>query len=156
MENRQNTRLFGDYLTIAGPLTPQVGHNKLVGNSMQYYKIVGNSESQGAVAPQPIDGWETFLGDGEGYLRTAVNAHQKQKKVFTAEILYNMVAMAIEKLCMAALMRHGTMPMNHSCLRGSRFSGAQRHPAPVCQGRQHGNCPLQPGGGATGDRGGGR
>lgn len=114
MENRRNTRLSGDCLTVAGRLTPQVGYNKLVGNSMQYYKIVGNSGSQGEVAPQPIDGWETFLREGQGYLRTAVNAHQKQKRVFTAEILYNMVAMAIEKFFMAALMRHGTMPMNHT------------------------------------------
>lgn len=63
---------------------------------------------------QPIQGWEEFLHDGEGFLQTAVAAHEKRKKVFTAEILYNIIAMAIEKFVMAALMRHGTMPYNHT------------------------------------------
>lgn len=81
---------------------------------MQYYKIVGSSSQETAAMPRPIDGWKTFLRDGEGYLRTALGAYRKGKRVFTAEILYNMVAMAIEKFFMAALMRHGTMPMNHT------------------------------------------
>ena len=52
--------------------------------------------------------------DGEGFLRTAVGAYEKQKKVFTSEILYNIIAMAIEKFVMAALMRHGALPYNHT------------------------------------------
>ena len=83
---------------------------------MQYYKIGGTASREAAPPPRPIHGWETFLRDGEGYLRTAVNAHKKQKKVFTPEILYNMFAMAMEKFFMAALMRHGTMPMNHTMI----------------------------------------
>ena len=63
---------------------------------------------------QPILGWQDFLYDGEGYLKTAVGAHAKRRQVFTAEILYNLVAMAIEKFVMAALMRHGAMPYNHT------------------------------------------
>ena len=63
---------------------------------------------------QPILGWQDFLHDGEGYLKTAVGAHAKRRQVFTAEILYNLVAMAIEKFVMAALMRHGAMPYNHT------------------------------------------
>jgi hypothetical protein len=63
---------------------------------------------------EPIQGWQEFLHDGEGFLKTAVAAHAKRKKVFTAEILYNIVAMAIEKFVMAALMRYGTMPYNHT------------------------------------------
>ena len=63
---------------------------------------------------QPIQGWQEFLHDGDGFLKTAVAAHDKRRKVFTAEILYNIVAMAIEKFVMAALMRHGTMPYNHT------------------------------------------
>jgi hypothetical protein len=63
---------------------------------------------------QPIQGWQEFLHDGEGFLKTAVAAHAKRKKIFTAEILYNIVAMAIEKFVMAALMRYGTMPYNHT------------------------------------------
>lgn len=63
---------------------------------------------------QPIGGWEDFLKDGEGFLRTAIGAHEKQRKVFTPEILYNIIAMAIEKFVMAALMRHGALPYNHT------------------------------------------
>ena len=61
-----------------------------------------------------IGGWEDFLKDGDGYLRTAVGAYKKQRKVFTPEILYNIIAMAIEKFVMAALMRHGALPYNHT------------------------------------------
>ena len=63
---------------------------------------------------QPIGGWEDFLKDGEGFLRTAVGAYEKRNKVFTSEILYNIIAMAIEKFVMAALMRHGALPYNHT------------------------------------------
>lgn len=61
-----------------------------------------------------IQGWEEFLRDGEGYLKTAVGAHAKRQDIFTPEILYNIVGMAIEKFVMAALMRHGTLPCNHT------------------------------------------
>lgn len=61
-----------------------------------------------------IGGWEDYLKDGSGFLRTAVGAYEKQKKVFTSEILYNIIAMAIEKFIMAALMRHGALPYNHT------------------------------------------
>ena len=61
-----------------------------------------------------IQGWEEFLADGNGYLRTAKGAYINRKKIFTSEILYNIIAMAIEKFVMAALMRHGAMPYNHT------------------------------------------
>ena len=61
-----------------------------------------------------IDGWEDFLKDGKAYFKTADSAHREQKKAFTPEILYNIIAMAIEKFVMAALMRHGTLPYNHT------------------------------------------
>ena len=63
---------------------------------------------------QPISGWEEFFRHGEGYLNAAVGAHRKQMQAFTPEILYNLAAMAIEKFVMAALMRHGAMPYNHT------------------------------------------
>ncbi|MCI5211179.1 MAG: hypothetical protein D3910_20885, partial [Candidatus Electrothrix sp. ATG2] len=63
---------------------------------------------------EPIRGWEEFLRDGEGYLRTATAAYTKKNGIFTSEILYNLIAMAIEKFIMAALMRHGAMPYNHT------------------------------------------
>lgn len=63
---------------------------------------------------EPIRGWEEFLSDGQGYLNTATKAYEKGNPVFTPEILYNLIAMAIEKFVMAALMRHSTMPYNHT------------------------------------------
>jgi len=62
----------------------------------------------------PITGWQDFLADGNGYLNTAVGALARRREVFTPQILYNLVAMAIEKLVMAALMRYGAMPYNHT------------------------------------------
>lgn len=63
---------------------------------------------------QPIQGWREFLRDGEGFLKTATAAHAKRRQVFTAEILYNLIAIAVEKFVMASLMRHGAMPYNHT------------------------------------------
>ncbi len=62
----------------------------------------------------PVQGWNEFLEDGNGYLRTANGAYLKGNRIFTSEILYNIIAMAIEKFVMAALMRHGTLPYNHT------------------------------------------
>jgi len=66
------------------------------------------------VSFQPIGGWEDYSKDGDGFLKTAVGAYEKQRKVFTPEILYNIIAMAIEKFIMSALMRHGALPYNHT------------------------------------------
>jgi len=63
---------------------------------------------------QPIEGWEDFLNEGEAYLKTASGAHARRREVFTPEILYNIIAMAIEKFVMAALMKHGALPYNHT------------------------------------------
>ena len=63
---------------------------------------------------QPIQGWPEFLKDGNAYLRTAQGAYKKGNRIFTPEILYNIIAMAIEKFVMAALMSRGTMPYNHT------------------------------------------
>jgi len=68
-----------------------------------------------AIAPrQPLLDWEEFWRDGKAFLKTAQAAHDKHRQAFTAEILYNLVAMAVEKFVMAALMWHGTMPYNHT------------------------------------------
>ncbi len=64
--------------------------------------------------PEAIDDWDVFLRDGEAFLRTGLAAYTKEKKAFTPEILYNIVAMAIEKFVMAALMQRGALPHNHT------------------------------------------
>ncbi len=66
------------------------------------------------IKTQSIEGWEDFLHEGEAYLKTAHGAHAKNRKVFTPEILYNIIAMAIEKFVMAALMKYGALPYNHT------------------------------------------
>lgn len=61
-----------------------------------------------------IDGWEDFLHDGDAFLRTGIAAYTKSKMAFTPEILYNIIAMAIEKFVMAALIQRGALPYNHT------------------------------------------
>ena len=39
-----------------------------------------------------IDGWEEYLHDGDAYLRTGIGAQAKERKAFTPEILYNIIA----------------------------------------------------------------
>lgn len=63
---------------------------------------------------QPISGWEDFWGEGKAFLKTASAAYAQQKKAFTTVILYNIVAMAIEKFVMTALMCEGKLPYNHT------------------------------------------
>jgi len=81
---------------------------------MRPVEIRLSTGSGGIDTTHPISGWEDFLADGEGYLQTAAGAHAGKKTAFTPEILYNLVSMAIEKFIMAALMRHGALPWNHT------------------------------------------
>lgn len=63
---------------------------------------------------QPIQGWEDFWGEGKAFLKTASAAYAQHKKAFTTVILYNIIAMAIEKFVMTALMCQGKLPNNHT------------------------------------------
>ena len=63
---------------------------------------------------EPIKGWEEYLREGNQFLATANNAYTQRKEPFTTAILYNLVAMAIEKLIMALLMKNGKLPYNHT------------------------------------------
>lgn len=53
------------------------------------------------------------MTEGDAYLKTA-RGGQKRPGVFTPEILYNLLAMAIEKHIMAALIFKGTLADNHT------------------------------------------
>jgi len=66
------------------------------------------------VKSEPIKGWQEFLQEGNQFLATANNAYAQRKEAFTTAILYNLVAMAIEKLIMALLMKNGKLPYNHT------------------------------------------
>ncbi|MCK9295449.1 MAG: hypothetical protein M0P70_10230 [Desulfobulbaceae bacterium] len=68
----------------------------------------------GDIKSHAIKGWEEYMHEGEQYLSTARNAFAGQRHAFTAEILYNVIAMAIEKLVMGALMQSGNLPYNHT------------------------------------------
>jgi GAF domain-containing protein len=61
-----------------------------------------------------LEDWRLFAKEGDDYLNTALRAAVKRREVFTAEILYNLAAMAIEKHCMALLMFHGDLADNHT------------------------------------------
>lgn len=58
--------------------------------------------------------WKEFITEGDKYLKTAVNGAAKRRAVFTPEILYNLVAMAIEKQIMGLLLARKRMPDNHT------------------------------------------
>jgi hypothetical protein len=68
----------------------------------------------GDIRREPIDDWQRFLAEGKQFLATAGNGYAKRQQVFTAGTLYNLVAMGIEKLLMALLMKSGNLPYNHT------------------------------------------
>ncbi len=57
--------------------------------------------------------WKRFVDDGDKYLSAAINS-SKRRKVFTPELIYNIVAIAIEKHLMGYLLYHRKMPENHT------------------------------------------
>ncbi len=60
------------------------------------------------------DEWRLYMDDGDRFLRAAVAGSRKRKSVFTPEILYNIVSMAIEKHFMGFLLYHHRLPDNHT------------------------------------------
>lgn len=54
-----------------------------------------------------------FMTEGDKYLKT-VRGGLKRPAIFTAEILYNLLGLAIEKHIMAALIFKGTLADNHT------------------------------------------
>jgi hypothetical protein len=56
-----------------------------------------------------IDNWRDYRRDGEQFLHTATEAHNKKRKAFSTDTLYNVTCMAIEKLVMAFLMKNGDL-----------------------------------------------
>lgn len=66
------------------------------------------------IIKNPIEDWPKYLEEGKAFLATAQNAYTSERKIFTPEILYNVVAMGIEKLIMAMLMKSGNLPYNHT------------------------------------------
>ncbi len=57
--------------------------------------------------------YKLFLTEGDQYLKTA-RGGVKRPAIFTTEILYNIIGLAIEKHIMAALMARGQLADNHT------------------------------------------
>lgn len=66
------------------------------------------------IRTQAIEDWQQYKREGAQYLNLAERAFRKKNKTFTTEILYNLIAMAIEKLVMSSLMAIGRLPYNHT------------------------------------------
>lgn len=77
----------------------------------------------------PIDSWQDYARDGEQFLATVVAAHDKGRKAFSPEALYNLTAMAIEKFIMAFLMRRGDLAENHTMT--DLATALLRHTGPI-------------------------
>ncbi|MEN9354124.1 MAG: hypothetical protein RL318_1449 [Fibrobacterota bacterium] len=65
------------------------------------------------VEHETLSGHLEFLKEGDSYLKTVKNSG-KRPEVFTPEIVFNMLGMAIEKLMMATLTYCGCLPENHT------------------------------------------
>lgn len=63
-----------------------------------------------------IDDWRQFRKEGRQYLAIARRATHKRPDIFTPEIIYNILCMAIEKLLMGVLMSRGDMADNHTMM----------------------------------------
>lgn len=61
-----------------------------------------------------LAGWHQYCEEGNQFLKTAEGGMARRRKVFTPEIVYNLAAMAIEKLIMGYLMYHGRLAENHT------------------------------------------
>jgi len=66
------------------------------------------------IRPRPIDDWQQYKLAGRQFLNLAATAYRHNNQVFTPEILYNLIAMGIEKLVMSGLMEIGRLPYNHT------------------------------------------
>ena len=61
-----------------------------------------------------IDGWRDYRLHGQQFLQTAEKALNRGDGRFSAEAIYNIMAMAVEKLCMAFLLYHQDLAENHT------------------------------------------
>jgi hypothetical protein len=74
---------------------------------------------------QSITGWQSHIQDGRKYLKTATNG-QSRPAVFNNELIFQLAAMAIEKLMVGVSHYHHQMPFDHT------LSGLIDALSPVC------------------------
>ena len=74
---------------------------------------------------ESLSGWQDHLRDGRKYLKTARNGLSRPA-VFNNELIFQLAAMAIEKLIVGLCQYHRQMPTDHT------LSGLVERLAPVC------------------------
>ncbi|MFZ0612423.1 MAG: hypothetical protein WAM73_09315 [Desulfobacterales bacterium] len=74
---------------------------------------------------QSITGWQDHILDGHKYLKTASNGRLRPA-VFNNELIFQIAAMAIEKLIVGVSQYHRQMPTDHT------LSGLVEGLTPVC------------------------
>jgi hypothetical protein len=74
---------------------------------------------------QSIVGWQAHIMDGRKYLKTASNGLSRPA-VFNNELIFQLAAMAIEKLIVGVSQYHHQMPFDHT------LSGLVEGLAPIC------------------------
>ena len=62
---------------------------------------------------QSISGWKQHVVDGTKYLNTALNGLSRPK-VFNNELIFQLAAMAIEKMIVGVYQYHNEMPTDHT------------------------------------------
>ena len=62
---------------------------------------------------QPLVDWQEYVKEGHQYFKTAVNGI-KRPEVFTPELVYQITAMAIEKMLVGLSQFHRQMPGDHT------------------------------------------
>jgi hypothetical protein len=75
---------------------------------------------------QSLTGWQDHIQAGRKYLNTA-NKGQSRPTVFNNELIFQLTALAIEKLIVGVCQYHRQMPLDHS------LSGLVEALAPVCR-----------------------
>ncbi len=74
---------------------------------------------------QSLTGWHDHIQAGRKYLKTA-NKGLSRPAVFTNELIFQLTALAIEKLIIGVCQYHRQMPLDHT------LSGLVEGLAPVC------------------------
>lgn len=74
---------------------------------------------------QSITGWQNHILDGRKYLKTASNGRSRPA-VFNNQLIFQLAAMAIEKLIVGVSQYHHQMPADHT------LSGLVEGLTPVC------------------------
>lgn len=75
--------------------------------------MIAADPTQTASNGQAISETDLFLQEGDKYLKVVLNGH-KRPEIFSLELMFNLLTLAIEKHAMAVLMACGTLPENHT------------------------------------------